>query len=62
MYQNLHLKNIGDFEEKCYWSSTDRKNIENTYFLDFKTGIIDKDWKQIRHKVRPIRACNPNSL
>lgn len=57
MYQNLHISNIGGFQNSYYWSSTEN-TVPNpntqAYTKNFDTGSIMSKPKNEIHRVRPV--------
>ena len=59
MYGNLKRRNLGDFKNESYWSSS--TNGSSPYQQSFGTGEIrDAWWKTDRRHVRPIRQVPGN--
>jgi TolB-like protein len=57
MYGSLKRRNLGDFKDELYWSSTERRDFEyHAYRQNFKDGTMDQNQKRWgRHYVRPVR-------
>ena len=60
MYGNLKRRNLGDFKNGYYWSSTDRKetdwaNRTKVQVQNFRDGEMNIEDKTYRFYVRPIR-------
>jgi TolB-like protein len=58
MYGNLKRKNLGNFKNEKYWSSTDVNINSNSYHQDFSNGEILTGYnfsKSNKFYVRPIR-------
>jgi TolB-like protein len=54
MYGNLKRKNLGDFKNEWYWSSTEISQ-GYSHFQNFQDGRMTNGDKQQRQYVRPIR-------
>jgi hypothetical protein len=54
MYGNLKRKNLGDFKNDWYWTSTE-DNSSSAYRQDFKDGQMSWAYKNSRRYIRPIR-------
>jgi len=56
MYGNLKRRNLGDFKNEFYWSSTQYRSSGNySYDQNFNNGKMDYNSKTYRRYVRPIR-------
>jgi TolB-like protein len=54
MYGNLKRKNLGNFKDSNYWSST-QDNIVYVNSQNFKDGKMEQEYRTSRLYVRPIR-------
>ena len=54
IYNNIHLENLGNFENVEYWSSSE-KDASNAIAIDFNNGDINTSLKSSTARVRPIR-------
>ena len=60
MYGNLKRKNLGDFKNEVYWTSTEYREY-SAHGQDFRDGRMSPDWhKKERRYVRPIRQVRGN--
>jgi len=56
MYGNLKRRNLGDFKNEWYWSSTENEWRVTSNSQNFSNGSMDRGTKRgYRHFVRPIR-------
>ncbi|WP_395633002.1 DUF1566 domain-containing protein [Flavobacterium sp.] len=56
IYQNLHVNNIGGFQDAIYWSST-QSNASSAWGVDFSNGTSDPYVTlQQAFRVRPVRS------
>jgi len=55
MYGNLKRKNLGNFKNGYYWSSTQYGSSEHAHLQDFSDGELRTGHKSNRYYVRPIR-------
>jgi TolB-like protein len=55
MYGNLKRRNLGDFKNEWYWSSSNITNVTFTYSQNFKDGTMSHYYISDRRYVRPIR-------
>jgi len=59
MYQNLHLRGLGNFQTSEYWSSwvdDESANSSQAYSFNFSNGYHRSDVKFVRNRIRPIRS------
>ncbi|MDR1175499.1 MAG: DUF1566 domain-containing protein [Treponema sp.] len=57
MYGNLKRKNLGDFKERWYWSSTQSSSFSSRSLdQDFTAGALGTGSKGTKSYVRPIRT------
>ena len=55
MYEELHLQELGDFQDSNYWSSTE-VGLERAMGQNFHSGLQTEWRKDFTYYVRPIRA------
>lgn len=55
MYQNLHAKGLGGFEQLNYWTSTEYGTFD-AWYQSFETGEQDFDGKQKFNWYRPAKS------
>ena len=59
MYENLYLKGLGSFEERTYWSSSERDEDKDwAWGQVFKKGSQNHGSKSNENRVRAVRAFN----
>jgi len=55
MYKNLKQKGLGGFSNNWYWSSSQSFN-KHACYQSFSDGVQDRNYKDIAHSVRAVRA------
>jgi len=56
MYGNLKRRNLGDFKDEEYWSSTENSSIRrDAFYQNFRDGRIASRQKTWNRYIRPIR-------
>ena len=55
MYLNLHMINLGNFEETGYWTSQSTKSFEKMHILNFSKGVDYMVPKTDTYKARAVR-------
>ncbi|MEX1001567.1 MAG: hypothetical protein WDZ35_05580 [Crocinitomicaceae bacterium] len=56
MYMNLHMINLGNFEETGYWTSQSTRSFEKMHVLNFSKGIDFTVFKTDTYKARAVRT------
>ena len=56
MYMNLHMINLGNFEETGYWTSQSTRSVDKMHVLNFSKGIDFTVLKTDTYKARAVRS------